>query len=238
MGLPPLEAMGDNVKKLLIAIAAAAWAAGAGAAYKCVDAKGITHIGDTPPPGCAAVMMYEVTPTGKVIRAIEPTPTPEQAKVLQAEQAKKREADAKAAELKRRDQALLATYSSEKEFDVARDRNIEPIKTRITVAKDRMDQVDKRQKALEEEMEFYKSGKSKASKGKEAPQPMTEELARLQKERTTLQTNVTGYEKEIEQVKVKFDEDKKRWMTLKGVAPAKTADTAPAADPKASVKKN
>ena len=186
------------MKRTSIAVALALWAGSAGAAYKCVDAKGITHIGDTPPPGCAAVMMYEVTPTGKVIRAIEPTLTPEQAKALAEQAAKKREADARAAEQKRRDQALLATYSSEKEFDVARDRNIEPIRTRISVAKDRIEQVDKRQKTLEEEMEFYKSGKSKG-KAKEAPATMTDEMARLGKERATLQSNIAGYEKEIEQ---------------------------------------
>ena len=223
------------MKRTSIALAMALWAGSAGAAYKCVDAKGITHIGDTPPPGCAAVMMYEVTPTGKVIRAIEPTPTPEQAKALAEQAAKKREADLKAAEQKRRDQALLATYSSEKEFDVARDRNIEPIRTRITVAKDRIEQVDKRQKTLEEEMEFYKSGKSKG-KAKEAPATMTDEMGRLGKERTTLQANITGYEKEIEQQKVKFEVDKKRWMELKGASAAKSADTAPEA--KTAVKKN
>ena len=227
------------MKRLWIVMAMGLWAGGASAAYKCVDAKGITHIGDTPPPGCAAVMMYEVTPTGKVLRAIEPTPTPEQAKVLAEQQAKKREADARAAELKRRDMALVNTYGSEKEFDVARERNIEPIKARIGVAQERIQQVDKRQKTLEEEMEFYKAGKTKASKAREAPATMTEELARLQKERTTLQSNITGYEKEIEQVKVKFDTDKKRWLEIKGAAgSAKTADSATTPEPKASTKKN
>jgi len=224
------------MKRMLFAIVAALWAGGAGAAYKCVDGKGVTHIGDTPPPGCATVMMYEVTPSGKVIRAIEPTPTPEQAKALAAEAAKKREADLKAAEQKRRDQALISTYGSDKELDVARDRNIEPIKARINTAQERLLQVDKRQKTLDEEMEFYKSGKSKG-KGKEAPAAMTEELARIEKERVTLQSNIVGYEKEIEQVKVKFDSDKKRWQELKGATtPSKTADTAP--EPKAAVKKN
>ena len=228
------------MNRLLIVVATALWAGAAGAAYKCVDAKGITHIGDTPPPGCATVMMYEVTPTGKVIRAIEPTPTPEQAKALAEQQAKKREADAKAAEQKRRDLALVNTYSAEKEFDVARDRNIEPIKARIATAQERIQQVDKRQKTLEEEMEFYKAGKTKASKAREPPATMTEEHARLQKERATLQANITGYEKEIELVKVKYDGDKKRWMEIKGLGtPSKTADSAaPAPETKAAAKKN
>jgi len=223
------------MKRTLLVIATALCAGSASAAYKCVDAKGVTHIGDTPPPGCAAVMMYEVTPTGKVIRAIEPTPTPEQAKALAEAAARKKEADAKAAEQKRRDMALTNTYGSEKEFDVARDRNVEPIKARIATNQDRIEAVDKRQKVLEEEMEFYKSGKSKG-KAKEAPATMTDELARLQKERTSLQANITGSEKEIEQIKARFERDKKRWIELKGGSSAKTADSAP--EPKAAVKKN
>ena len=237
MGLPPHERMRDDMKRMVILIAAVLWAGPAGAAFKCVDAKGVTHIGDTPPPGCAAVMMYEVTPSGKVLRAIEPTPTPEQAKVIAAEQAKKREADAKAAEQKRRDLALTNTYGSEKEFDVARDRNIEPIKARISTAQERIQQVEKRQKDVEEEMEFYKAGKTKASKGREVPLNLTEELARVQRERAALQSTIVSSEKEIEQVKAKFDGDKKRWVELKAGSPAKTADSAPAPDPKA-VKKN
>jgi len=220
-----------------IVIVAGLWAGAAGAAYKCVDGKGVTHIGDTPPPACAAVMMYEVTPTGKVLRAIEPTPTPEQLKVIAAEQAKKKEADAKAAEVKRRDLALTNTYASEKEFDTARDRNIDPIKARIATAQERIQQVEKRQKDVEEEMEFYKAGKTKASKGREVPLMLTEELARAQRERAALQSTIVSSEKEMEQVRAKFDADKRRWVEIKGGSAAKTADSAPAPDPKA-VKKN
>lgn len=228
------------MKTRAILIAALLWAPAAGAAYKCVDAKGVTHIGDTPPAACAAVMMYEVTPTGKVIRSIEPTPTADQLKARQAEVERKKEADRVAAEQKRKDMALLNTFGSEKEFDVARDRNIEPIKTRISTAQERIAAVDKRQKEIEDEMEFYKSGKSKAAKNtkaKEMPANLTAELGRVQAERSALVSAIGGYEKEIEQIKVKFDTDKKRWVDLKGGGTAKAADAAPAPDVK-SVRKN
>jgi len=198
------------MKRLLI-VMAASWVGAAGAAYKCVDAKGITHIGDTPPPGCAAVMMYEVTPSGKVVRSIEPTPTPEQAKARQVELDRKKEADKIAAEQKRKDVALLSTFGSEKEFDVARDRNIGPIKTRIATAQERIQAVEKRQKEVEEEMEFYASGKSKGKgKEKEMPANLTAELKRTQAEKSALVATIVAYEKEIEQVRAKYDADKKR----------------------------
>lgn len=226
------------MKRLLIVIAAA-WIPAAGAAFKCVDAKGITHIGDTPPPGCSAVMMYEVTASGKVLREIEPTLTPEQAKARAAELEKKKAADAAAAEQKRKDTALLSTYASEREFDVARDRNVEPLKGRISVAQDRIKAVDKKTAELQDEMEFYKAGKSK--KSTEMPGHLTSELKRAQAEKVALQSSIVGYEKEIEEIKVKYDSDKKRWIDLKAggdkkMPPATPTSTTPA-DTK-SVKKN
>ena len=46
-------------------------------------------------------------------------------------------------EQRRKDLALLATYSNEKDFDVSRDRNIDPVQNRIKGAKERSDAVDK-----------------------------------------------------------------------------------------------
>ena len=187
----------------------------AGAAYKCTDEKGVTHIGDTPPSGCATVMMYEISRTGAVIRNIDPTPTPEQLKARLEDDARKKEAEKLAADQKRKDLALLSSYSSEREVDVARDRNIEPLNGRIYNSKDRLKVIDKRLKELDDEMEFYKAGKSKTAKAREAPMSVTHELQRLRAEKDALDKSIAGSEREIETLKVKFDADKKRWLDLK-----------------------
>ena len=140
----------------------------AGASYKCVDEKGITRIGDTPPPECEHVPMYEMSATGSVRRKIDPTPTPDQLKTRLEEQEKAKEAEHAAAEQKRKDMALLASYSNETEFDVARDRNVEPIQGRLRNAQERLKEVEKRIKGMEDEMEFYKSGKAKSGKDERA----------------------------------------------------------------------
>ena len=196
---------------LLIAVLAATQA---GAAFKCVDERGITHVGDTPPPGCAKVVMYEINRAGHVLRQIDPTLTPEQVKQKQIEEAKRREAEKIAAEQKRKDTALLQTFSSEKEFDIVRDRNIEPLRGRIRTAQDRIKAVDKRVKEVEEEMEFYKAGKRKGRKD-ETPKSLLDERERLQAEKVTLNKGIADAEKEIEHTREKFDVDKRRWVTLK-----------------------
>jgi chromosome segregation ATPase len=192
------------------------------AVFRCVDDKGVTRIGDTPPDQCYNVVMYEVSTTGMVLRRIEPSLTPEQVRAKNDEVERRKEADKVAYEQKRKDLALLATYSAEAEIDMTRDRNIEPLNGRIKSAQDRIVAIDKRTTELNEEMEFYKAGKSKlkTKDGKEkaapeAPSMLTGELQRLKHERDTLTKNVTGYEREIIAMKSKYDTDKKRWLALK-----------------------
>jgi hypothetical protein len=217
-----------------VLLVAAAIAPAAHAAYKCTDAKGVTHIGDTPPDACATIVMYEIQSNGTVIRKIDPTPTPEQLRLRLEEQERKKEAERVAAEQKRKDMALLATFSGEREFDVVRDRNIEPIQGRIRGNEERIKAIDKRIAEIEDEMEFYKAGKSsKAAKSREPPPVLVEVLSRTRTEKAALEKANVGYAREIEDLRGKFDADKKRWVMLKGAAGALPAPTptVPAAAP-------
>ncbi len=201
--------------KRFFLLLAALYVPAAGAAYKCVDEKGVTYIGDTPPAACATVMMYEISRNGAVIRSIEPTPTPEQLKARLEEAERRKDAEKAAAEQKRKDIALLASYSNGREFDVARDRNIEPLTGRINNSTDRLKVIDKRMKVLEDEMEFYKAGKSKTAKTRETPVPLLAEMQRLHSEKEALEKSIAGNVHEIEALKAKFDADKRRWLDLK-----------------------
>lgn len=205
----------------LCLLLAVAFAPAAGAAFKCVDERGFTHVGDTPPAGCAAVVMYEITKAGKVIRRIDPTLTPEQAKAKAEAEERRKEADKLAAEQRRKDMALLATYSSDAEFDVVRDRTIAPIDGRIVHARKRLEEIDKRNAALEDELEFYKAGKSKSAKKVEAPPSLVAEKERLAAEKKSLVRNIAASEKEIAELRSKFDHDKQRWLAIKSGAVAR-----------------
>jgi hypothetical protein len=204
------------MKRLLILVMLVAPAADA--AYRCKDEKGITHIGDTPPAACANVPLYEITRSGGIIRKIDPTPTADQLKARQEEEARAKEAAKAADEQRRKDLALLATYSSEKDFDTSRDINLKPIEGRIKSAQERIAAVDKRQKELEDEMEFYKAGKSKgatAGKVREPPLQLISDLSRTRNERAVLTTSIASYEKEMREVRARYDTDKLRWVELK-----------------------
>jgi uncharacterized protein DUF4124 len=210
----------------LLLVAVLALAPSANAAYKCVDENGRTQIGDTPPPGCANVPLFEVTPSGTVLRRIEPTPTPEQLKAREEQARHQREVERAAAVQKRKDDALLSTFGSEREFDTARDRNIEPINSRIRSARERIRAVDQRLAKIDEEMEFYTTGKSRSAKA-EVPPNLTAEQERLKREKQGLEASIVGYERDIVAQREKFDTDRKRWLELKAasgrIEPSKAA---------------
>ena len=204
------------MKRLCLALAML-YAGAAGAAFKCVDENGTTHIGDTPPAGCATVKMYEINRSGAVLRTIDPTPTAEELKAKTEAMAKQKEIDKALGEQKRKDMALLNTYATEKEFEVAKERNIDPVRSRIASATERIRAVEKRQKEIEEEMEFYKAGKGKG-KSNEPPKGLTADLDRVRAEKSALISTIARDEKEIEAIKDKFDIDRKRWLDLKSGA--------------------
>ena len=204
--------------KILLILAMLA-APAAHAAFKCKDEKGVTHVGDTPPAACANVVMYEVSRSGTVLRKIDPTPTGDEVKARMEEKARAEEAAKAAAEQRRKDRALLATYSSEKDIDTSRDINLKPIEGRIKSAKDRIVVVDKRIKELEAELEFYQAGKSgkvsKGGKANQAPPQLQADYDRAKAERVSLDKSLVDYDKEMQEVRTRYDTDKARWVELK-----------------------
>jgi len=184
----------------LLVVSMLAFGLNAHAAFKCVDEKGRTQIGDTPPAACANVTTYEINSSGGVVRKIEPT--------TRTAPIDTRASDQAAMETKRRDRALLETYGSEHEIDLARDRNVEMIRGRLESAKLQLQQVEKREAELTKAVASYQGGK-------QAPQPVKEELEHVTTEKASLSASVTRQEKDLESTRLRFEADKKRWIELK-----------------------
>jgi hypothetical protein len=184
--------------KLLILAACAACLAAPAAfgAYRCVDDKGKSHFEDVPPAACHNVVIYEVSASGTVIRKIDPTAA------ATGKGEKDKDAERKASEQKRRDAALLDSYNSEGEIDMARDRNLDLIKTRLDAAKVNLERAEQRVAQV----------KGVAQKNP-ALQP---DLDKAEAEKASTQATVARFEKDYEQTKVQFEVDKRRWNELKG----------------------
>jgi hypothetical protein len=86
--------------------------------YKCVDERGKIYYSDKFTPECGQT--EEMNRQGRVVKkyepakpAVAPKPTPEEERVRK-----------ELAERQRRDRSLIATYTSEEEIDLARDRSL------------------------------------------------------------------------------------------------------------------
>jgi hypothetical protein len=214
--------------KRILGLVLALYVPAASAVFRCTDEKGLTLFGDTPPVACGNVTIYEIGSSGRVIRKIDPTPTPEQLKERTAEEARAKKAALAAAEQKRKDMALLNSYGSAQEFDVARDRNIEPMTGRVASADERMKELDKREAEIDKQIELLKeeAQKKKGDEPFEAPGWLTANLDRVKKERANLVAAQARYKKEIDDLRAKYDSDKQRWIVLKANKGALDADAA------------
>jgi hypothetical protein len=203
------------MKRIAALLFIALYAPLASAVFKCVDEKGHVLFGDTPPAACGNVPIYELTPLGTVLRRIDPTPTPQQVEIMREERERKKKEERVAAEQRRKDLALLNTYSSAGEFDVARDRNVEPVEGRITAARERIKELDQREAQINAQVQGYEDKPGKDGKAVEPPVWLTDDLARVRNEKKTLAAAIERYRKEIDDLRRRFDTDKRRWIALK-----------------------
>ena len=183
--------------------------------YKCVDARGKVYYTQVPPPECLGRDTQELNKSGTLIRknpaAVPLTPAQEQAR--EAERRKKIEDEMRSKEERRKNLALLNTYSSEKDIEDARTRALGEAQGAIVDTERRIAGAQKRYKELEAEKEFYVK--------KQMPFKLRQEIANNEIEIKNLIVLLDAKKKEISTINAKYDEDKRRYVELtSGKAPA------------------
>src|SRR5260221_12879265 len=139
-----------------LTLLAAAPAAAQERMYKCIDAKGKTYYTQVPPPECLGRDTQELNKSGTLIRknpaVIRLSPAQEQAR--EAERKKKIEDEERSKEDRRKNLALLNTYSSEKDVEDARKRALTEAHGAIEDAERAIAGAGERRQELEAEKEF------------------------------------------------------------------------------------
>jgi len=193
--------------------------------FCCDDADGRKVCGDFLPPACQGRAYEERDNRGFVSKTVEAPLTEAQQARRDAEKAKKAEEQKKAGEERRRTLALLSTYSSEKDINSARDRSLAEIEKNRKESQQRLDEANKKKQTLDSDKEFYK--------GKAIPEQVKAQIRDNEKEIKAQQAAVDARNKEMEEVRQRFAEEKKRYLELTGkkstdVAPAPAAAPSPA----------
>jgi len=188
--------------------------------FCCDDAKGRKVCGDFLPTECQGRAYEERDNRGFVMKTVEAPLTAEQQARRDAEAARKDVEAKKVAEERRRTLALLATYSSEKNIDSVRDRNLAEIDKTIAEAQKRLEEARKKKQKLDSDKEFYK--------GKPLPDSLKSQILENDKEVQAQQATIAERTKEKEEVRNRFADEKKRFLELTGKKSVEAAAASPA----------
>jgi len=170
--------------------------------YKWVDDKGTTHFGETIPPEYANKDRVQYDDRGNVIKKAAPA--------SDAAAGKKHVEDQAVIEQRRKDSALLNTYSNEQEIDLALGRNLQQVEARIS-------SIHLLQKSAQDSLDHYrKEAEGMKAAGKKMPVSLQTDIADAEKKIAQLKLDLTQAENKAAAVKASFSADKARYLELTG----------------------
>jgi hypothetical protein len=183
--------------------------------YKWVDEKGVVHYGDKIPPEYAGKANTVIAPSGVHVKDNEAQLTPEQLKARAADKKKEDEEHKKVLESQRQDNALLTTYSSVQEIDIAREKALRQAEDTIRGIQQKITDTQSLQLQLQKDASTYK--------GKKLPLAMQKQIDDADKDLINNQGLVVSKRKELDSIRARFDDEKTRYIKLTGGADSATA---------------
>jgi len=171
--------------------------------------------GDKVPPEYQENANSTLNTRGVTINQSETPLTPEQKQAQKNEAERKQLEDQKREEEKRRDRALLDSFTNEKEIDLKRARDVQQIEVNISTYQASLKSSNDRQTAVSASIERLKK------ENKPVPAAMQQEYEKLTADMAKAQDQIKQKRREITDKNLEFDAMKKRFMELKGTAPAK-----------------
>lgn len=209
-----------------VSFVAAALLVGAGkacaATYKWVDENGVVHYSDKMPPEAVDKANVQLNKQGVPIKKTDKALTPEQRRAIEQDAERQKRAARQQEEIARRDRALLSSYTSEAEIDLARNRSLQTINNVVQSTLAYSEQLNKRKAEAEAKKVEYQ--------GKPLVATIDREVESIDAELVRQADLIALKKRESEMVIAKYDADKQRWRELvatKAVAePGKAAGVA------------
>ncbi|MGB5439689.1 MAG: DUF4124 domain-containing protein [Gammaproteobacteria bacterium] len=176
--------------------------------YKWVDDKGEVHYGDSVPPEFSDIERKKISEQGRTIKTFEAAKTPEEIaekkrlEVLKLEQQREAEAQTK------KDNVLLATYSSEDDLLNTRDSRLASLEGLIQLTQRRIRSMNHRIKQLTEDAaDFERSGKP-------IPEMLTRQIENIRAQTLENESFIVAKKAEQDDIRMKFDKDIQRFRAL------------------------
>lgn len=196
------------------------------AMYKWVDENGRVQYSDKPPVEQGKKGAVQMTNRGIVIKKIAPGMTPEEKKAREEELARKKEEELRAAEQRKRDHALLQSFTNVEEIDMKSDREVQSIEAMIATLR------GQERSAVERLADDRRRLDSYTRRRKPPPDSMHEELRESEAQLQVIRDEIERREQEIAATRTKYQALKKRYRQLREEAQARAAAVAePSAAP-------
>lgn len=202
-----------NLGLLILAFFCVGSAAAAGQFYCCIDEQGKQVCGDILPQACYGRAYRELGISGRTVRNVGAPLTAEQRAQQLIEDERRKEQEVALREQKRKDQALLDTYGTEKDIEVLRERAENDVMLSIKAAEEKITESYQYRKKFEEEAEFYKN--------KPLPAHVSKGLRDADAEVAALKSVIVSKKKTLETIRIKYDEDQRRFIELTRSAPVR-----------------
>lgn len=198
--------MNPNIAVLAASLALLPFAADA-QSYRCTGKDGKKYYGSAVPPQCLGQPVEQLNAQGLVVKRFDAAASAaeREKKLAEEEERKKREAVSK--EEGRRNRALLATYTNEKDIEDARARALQENEAAVKDIEKRIGGLKKRQETLKKELEFY-TGKNKP------PAKLEQDIKSAEFDVKTQEDLMATKKREVEQINTRYDDDKKRYKEL------------------------
>ena len=199
---------------VLAPLAALAQQGAPSTSFRCTGTDGKKYYGQAVPPACLGQPVEQLNAQGMVIKRFDAQASAAEREKKMAEEDERRKREAITKEEGRRNRALLATYTNEKDIDQARIRALKENEGAVKDIEKRIGGLKKRVEELTKELEFY-AGKNKP------PAKLSEDIRSAQFDITTQEALLATKKKEVDQINARYDDDKKRYAELtKGAAGA------------------
>ena len=179
-------------------------------AYRCVGKDGKKYYGSAVPAQCLGQPVEQLNAQGMVVKRFDAAASAAEREKKAAEEEERKKREALSKEEGRRNRALLATYTSEKDIEQQRARALADNEKTVREIGQRIVDLQKKRAGFDKEMEFYedKSGKTKA------PPRLLEEMRQTEFDLKVQQDALENKKKEVSTINAKYDDDKKRYRSL------------------------
>ena len=175
--------------------------------YRCVGKDGKTYYGQSLPMQCLGQPAEQLNKQGRVIKRFDPQASEADRVKKEADEADRKKRDAVSKEEGRRNRALLATYTSDKDIEQARARALKDNEAAVKDIEGKIGAIKKRQGELKKELDFFQ-GKNKP------PVKLEQDIKNNEFDVKTQQDLLVGKKKDVESINARYNDDKKRYNDL------------------------